>query len=217
MSIKVLLADDHGMFREGIRALLERHDDIEVVAEADDGRTAVRMARKLKPDVVVMDISMPDTNGVEATRQICRRSRRVKVIALSMHSDKRFVARMLEAGAAGYLLKDCAFDELVQAVRAVVEGHRCLSQAIADTVIDDYVRGAAPHETGLLSVLSPREGEVLQLLAEGVAAKQIAARLHVSPSTIETHRGRIMQKLDLHSIAALTKFAVREGLTSPDP
>lgn len=214
MSLKILLADDHEIVRSGLRALLEKQDDIQVVAEADNGRDAVRLARELKPTVVVMDVSMPDLNGVEATRQILKRRPEVKIVALSMHSERRFVAEMLKAGARAYLLKDCAYDELVGAIRTVAGGQAYLSPAIVGIAVESLVHGTTPAESPVSTVLSARQREVLQLVAEGLASKQIAARLHVSTKTVETHRQHIMDRLDLHSVADLTKFAVREGLTS---
>lgn len=214
MSIKVILADDHQILREGLRSLLEKEEDIEVTGEAENGRTAVRLARQLKPDVVVMDVSMPDLNGMEAAQRIHTEAPRTRVIGLSMHSDRRFVTEMLRAGASGYLLKDSAFGELTRGIRAVVAGHRYLSPSIGEGIIDDYINH--PDSSGGLipSALSGREREVLQLLAEGHSAKEIAFQLHVSVKTAETHRRHIMTKLDVHSVAELTKLAVREGLTS---
>jgi DNA-binding NarL/FixJ family response regulator len=210
MKTRVLIADDHRIVREGLRGLIEKDADLEVVAEAEGGREAVRLAGELAPDVVIMDVSMPDLNGMEATRQIAKTVPAAKVIALSMHSDRRFIAGMFSAGACGYLLKDCAFDELVRAVRAVAAGGAYLSPAVAGTVLKDYAGNAA----GPASELSPRQREVLQLLAEGLATKEVAARLQVSVKTIETHRKQIMDKLGVRSVAELTKYAVREGLTS---
>ena len=214
MRLRLLLADDHGMFREGLRALLEKQTDIQVVGEAANGREAVRLARDLKPTVVVMDVSMPDLGGVEATRRILKRSPKAKVIALSMHSDRRFVVEMLRAGAQGYLLKDCAYDELVRAIRTVAGGRAYLSPRIAGVVLEDCVRSTAPEAAAPAPALTAREREVLQLLAEGHGTKQIARRLHVSTKTIDTHRHNIMNRLDIHSVAELTKYAVREGLTT---
>ena len=213
MRLRLLLADDHGMFREGLRALIEKQTDLEVVGEAANGREAVRLARDLTPTVVVMDVSMPDLNGVEATRRILKRSPKAKVIALSMHSDRRFVVEMLRAGAQGYLLKDCAYEELVCAIRTVAGGRVYLSPRIAGVVLEDCVRSAAP-EAAPASALTARQREVLQLLAEGHGTKQIARRLHVSAKTIDTHRHNIMNRLNIRSVAELTKYAVREGLTT---
>jgi DNA-binding NarL/FixJ family response regulator len=214
MSIRVILADDHRIVREGLRSLLEKEKDIEVVGEAENGQTAVRLARRLNPDVVVMDISMPDLNGMEAAQRICAEAGRTKVIGLSMHSDRRFVTRMLKAGAAGYLLKDSAFETLAEAIRTVIAGRKYLSPSIGEGIIDDYIQHPDPSTGPVFSALSAREREILQLLAEGHSAKEIALRLHVSVKTVETHRRHIMKKLDVHSVAELTKLAVREGLTS---
>jgi two-component system response regulator NreC len=211
---KILLADDHRMVRAGLRSLLEAEAGLDVVAEADDGRTAVKLAAEVAPDVVIMDISMPDLNGVEATRQIrsAPEGESPKVIALSGHTDKRFTLEMLKAGASGYVLKDSAFEELAKAVRAVVADQIYLSPGVADVVVRDAVGG--PGHEPAFARLSPREREVLQLTAEGKAMKEIAAHLHVSIKTVETHRRNLMEKLNLHSVAELTKFAVREGMTS---
>jgi len=213
MSIKIILADDHKIIREGLRNLLEKQIDMEVVAEAENGRTAVQMAQELKPNVVIMDIAMPDLNGIEATRQIIAEVPSVKVIALSMHSNKQFVVEILKAGASGYLLKDCAFEELVRAVHVVVSNQTYLSPQIANIITKDYL-GHLPEDSSVFSILTTREREVLQLIAEGKTTKQIASDLYVSVKTIETHRLNIMNKLDAYSIAELTKYAIREGLTS---
>ncbi|MEN8232717.1 MAG: response regulator transcription factor [Thermodesulfobacteriota bacterium] len=216
MSIRVLIADDHKIMLAGLRSLLEKQTDFEVVGEADNGRKAVQMAQEKKPDVVVMDVSMPDLNGIEATNQIIESLPETRVIALSMHSDKRFVMGMLRAGASGYLLKDCASQELANAIDQVAGGKKYLSPEITGVVIDDFLLGGGSSEevATAASQLSPREREVLQLIAEGWSTKQIASHLYVSIKTIETHRRQIMKKLDLHSIADLTKYAIREGLTS---
>lgn len=214
MSIKVLLVEDHQLVREGFSSLLEKQDDIEVVAEAEDGRTAVRLARELCPDVVIMDVVMPGLNGIEAARQIVDELSSVKVVALSAHCDKRFVVEMLKAGAAGYLVKDCARDELAGAIRAVMANKAYLSPQVAGTVIEECVHGFPVTGTSVSSVLSAREREVVQLLAEGKSTKEIASCLHVSVKTVEVHRYRIMSKLNIHSMAELTKYALREGLTS---
>lgn len=214
--ITILLADDHKIIRDGLRSLIEKQVDMEVVGEAEDGRTAVELTSKLTPDVVVMDIGMPDLNGIEATRQVVSTVQNVKVVALSMHSDKRFVSGMLKAGAVGYLLKDCAFDELTKAIKTVMAGHIYLSHNITGVVVEDYIQMAASTDFSSLSKLTPREREVLQLLAEGKNTKEIAYSLHVSVKTIETHRLRIMNKLDIRTIPDLVKLAIREGLTSLD-
>jgi len=214
MTIRVLIADDHTIMRAGLRSLLEKEDQIEVVAEAENGRKAVQLAVTHKPDVVVMDVSMPDLNGIEATSQVLESLPEAKVIALSMHTDKRFVMGMLRAGAFGYLLKDCASRELANAIVSVASNKKYLSPDIAGVVIEDSLYGGKPEGETVSSMLSAREREVLQLIAEGWSTKQIAAHLYVSVKTIETHRRQIMKKLDLHNIAELTKYAIREGLTS---
>jgi DNA-binding NarL/FixJ family response regulator len=212
MAIRVLLADDHQIVREGLHALLGAEEDLQIVGEAREGRSAVQLVAQLKPDVVIMDIGMPGLNGMEATRQILEAAPGVKIVALSMHSDRRFIEGMFKAGAAGYLLKDAAFEELARAVRTGDSGRPYLSPSIAAAVIDGYVNPAADAGSAV-DVLTPREREVLQLLAEGNSTKQIALSLGVSVKTIETYRSRLMEKLDLHSVAELTKYAVREGLT----
>jgi len=214
MSLRILLSDDHRIVREGLRNLLEKEPDMEVVGEAGDGRTTVRLARKLRPKVVVMDISMPDLNGIEATRQIITEVSGIKVLGLSMHSDKQFVVGMLRAGAAGYLLKECAFEELVQAIHCVVAHQTYLSPKVADLVRREYLSRLPETEFSTLSVLTVRERQVLQLVAEGKPTKYIASHLGVSVKTVETYRQHLTDKLGLHGIAELTKYAVREGLTS---
>jgi len=214
MSIRVLLGDDHRIVREGLRILLEKEPDIEVIGEAEDGHSTVELARKLKPQIVVMDITMPDLNGIEATYEITKEVPGVKVLALSMHVDKRFVEKMLRAGATGYLPKDCAYEELVRAVHTVASNETYLSPTIADMVRRDYLRQGPKADTSVFSILTLRERKVLQLMAEGKTTKAIASHLEVSVKTIETHRQHVMQKLNLHSLAELTKYAIREGLTS---
>lgn len=214
MSIRLLLADDHGLIRQGLCSLLEKQPEMKVVANTDDGRKALELVRELVPDIVIMDITMPSLNGIEATRQITREFPQIKVIALSIHSQRRFVADMLSAGAAGYILKECLFDELIQAIQAVAAGGRYLSPRIADVVVNDYVKRLSIDADSPLADLTSREREVLQLVAEGKSTKQIALELHVSTKTIEANRRQTMEKLNIHSIAELTKYAVREGLTS---
>jgi DNA-binding NarL/FixJ family response regulator len=216
MRIRILLADDHTIMQAGLRSLLEKEPDIEVVAEAQDGRTAVRLAKDLAPDIVIMDISMRGLNGIDATKQIMAETKGVKVIALSMHRDEQFVAGMLSAGAAGYLLKDCAAEELSYAIRAVLSNQTYLSPAVAAIVTKEYVRTLtlSQDEKPALSVLSAREREVLQLLSEGRPSRLIADALHLSVRTVETHRRQIMEKLGLHTVAELTKYAIRQGITS---
>ena len=217
MSTRILLVDDHKITRQGLRSLLENEQDMEVVAEAEEGRTAVRLAREMVPDVVIMDVSMPDLNGMEAARQIVGDCPDTKVIALSMHSDALFVTEMLKSGASGYLLKDCAFEELARAIRTVAAEKTYLSPSISGVVVNDYVHLLSKGESVDAEVLSSREREVLQLLAEGKSTKQIALRLHISAKTVETHRRQIMEKLDIHSVAELTKYAIRKGFTSLEP
>jgi len=214
MAIRILLADDHKIVRDGLRSLLQAEADLEVVGEAANGREAVRLAQELSPDVVVMDVGMPDLNGIEATRYIAGGPSGAKVIALSMHSDRRFVEGMLAAGATGYLLKDSAFEELARAIRAVAAGRTYLCPSVAGVVVQALVRASHAAQPARSPVLTPREREVLQLLAEGKSTKQIAGTLGVSVKTVETHRSRIMDKLDVHSVPELTKYAIREGLTS---
>jgi DNA-binding NarL/FixJ family response regulator len=214
MSIKILLADDHKIVRDGLRALIEKQQDMEVVAEAADGRTAVRLAKEMLPDVVIMDISMPDLNGIEAARQIVAGAPRVKIITLSMHSDSRFVKEVFKAGASGYLLKECAFEELARAIHTVAADQIYLSPRITHVVLNDYMSRLPMAEASVFSVLSAREREVLQLMAEGKTTKEIAYSLDLSVKTVEAHRQKIMEKSNIHSVAELTKYAIREGLTS---
>jgi DNA-binding NarL/FixJ family response regulator len=214
MNIRVLLVDDHAIIREGLRSLLEKQPEMEVVADTDDGRKAFDLVRELLPDIIIMDITMPGLNGIEATRRIVDEFPAVKVIALSIHSKRRYVADMLSAGAAGYILKECLFDELVQAIKAVAAGGRYLSPRIADVVVSDYVKRLSATADLPFEALKTREREVLQLVAEGKSTKQIALYLHLSSKTIEANRRQIMEKLNIHSVAELTKYAVREGLTT---
>ncbi len=212
--IRIILADDHQIVRQGLRILLEAEPDMEVIAEADNGRQVLRLAPALLPDVIIMDLSMPELNGIEATRQILAGASGVKVVALSMHSDSLFVLNMIKAGASGYLLKDCALEELVKAIRTVVAQKTYLSPGVSDIVIQDFVTGWQTTNTSAFSVLSAREREVLQLMAEGKSTNQIADGLCVSVKTVEAHRKQVMSKLGIHSVAELTKYAIRQGLTS---
>jgi len=214
MAIQVVVADDHQIMRAGLLSLLSGQSGIKVIGEAENGRRAVEMARELKPDVVVMDVSMPDLNGMEATRQLVGSDSTIAVIALSMHSDKRFVIGMLQAGASGYIVKDCASEELVNAIDTVAAGKKYLSPEIAGLVIDDCVSRSTGDGEKTLPQLSAREREVLQLVAEGWSTKDIAAHLYVSIKTIETHRRQIMKKLEIFNVADLTKYAIRQGFTS---
>jgi DNA-binding NarL/FixJ family response regulator len=212
MTTRVLLADDHKILRQGLQTLLQNEPDIEVVGQADNGRGAIELAKELRPDVVIMDVAMPDVGGVGATRELVNAVPTAKVVALSMHSDRRFVTGMLSAGASGYLLKDSAFEELALSIRAVMRGELYLSAGITGVVVDELVGPRLATEP----LLSTRETEVLQLLAAGKSTADMARELGVSVKTIETHRRQIMHKLGLHSVAELTKYAVREGLTSLD-
>jgi DNA-binding NarL/FixJ family response regulator len=212
--IRIILADDHQIVRQGLRILLEAETDMQIVAEADNGRKVLKLAQELLPDIVIMDLSMPELNGIEATRQILSGAPEVKVIALSMHSDSLFVLNMIKSGASGYLLKDCALEELVKAIRAVVDDKTYLSPGVSDIVIRDFVTGWQTTNSSAFSVLSPREREVLQLMAEGRTTNQIADGLCVSVKTVEAHRKQVMTKLGIHSVAELTKYAIRQGLTS---
>jgi two-component system response regulator NreC len=214
MRILIILADDHKIVRDGLRSLIEKEDDMEVVAEAEDGRTAVLLAIQLSPHVVLMDIAMPGLNGIEATRQIIAAVPQCKVIALSMHADKRYIMEMLRAGASGYLLKNSAFEEVAGAIRTALDNKTYLCPTVSEIVIDDYVQQLHLGDCTVFSLLSAREREVLQLLAEGNSMAQIADWLHLSVKTVETHRQHIMEKLNTRSVAELTKYAIREGLTS---
>lgn len=213
MSIRVFLADDHRILRDGLRALISREADVEVIGEAADGRSAVEQVLRLSPDVVVADIGMPELNGIEATRQIVA-SRKSRVIMLSAYADKRYVMAALDAGAAGFVVKSGAGEALLHGVRAVHSGHMYLSPEVAASVVDASLAGSAPAPASAWTVLSAREKEIVQLLAEGRTSKEMARRLGICDKTVETHRRNIMKKLDLHSVAELTKYAVREGLTS---
>jgi DNA-binding NarL/FixJ family response regulator len=209
--IKVLLADDHAVVRDGLRVLLEAQSDISVVENAANGRQAVRLALQLHPDVVVMDIAMPELNGIEATQQIHDASPSTQVLILSMHSTTEHIFRALRAGARGYLLKDSAGTEVVDAVRAVHAGRRYLSQKIASTVLDDYI--SERHRSSPLDSLSPRERQILQLVAEGKSSAEAAALLFLSPKTVDTYRSRMMQKLSIGDLPTLVKFAIQHGVT----
>jgi two-component system, NarL family, response regulator NreC len=215
--IKILLADDHQIVRDGLRSLLEKEHNFQVVAEAENGRRAVDLAMEFLPDVVVIDVTMPELNGIEATRLILKASPRCKVIALSMHSDKRYVTRALKAGALGYLLKDCAFDELLKAIRTVLNNRIYLSSEINEVVVKEYLEKIEKSEQPAFFILTNREREIVQLIAEGNTTKEIAAILNISVKTVETHRQRAMDKLKIDSIAGLTRFAIREGLVSLEP
>jgi DNA-binding NarL/FixJ family response regulator len=216
MSIRLLLAEDHRIVREGLAALLLREPDLDLVGEAADGTELLKLARELRPDLVITELSMPGLNGMEAMRRIRAEVANVQSHCLSVHDEKQLVAAVIDAGAAGYLLKDCAFAELVRAVRAAVAGQVYLSPAIAGIVVEGYRAKRADAVESAFSQLTAKEREIVQLLAEGHSTKEIAARLSVSSKTVGTHREHIMGKLQLHSIAQLTRYAIREGLTSLD-
>jgi DNA-binding NarL/FixJ family response regulator len=206
--IRILLADDHAVVRRGFGRILAAHADMEVVGEAGNGREAVELAEELKPDVVVMDVSMPELNGIEATRRLMKAAPRVRVLALSMHKDSVYVREILRAGAQGYLLKDASDDDFINAVRAVGQGQGYISPAVSEAVLSDYRR----HVSDPIDLLTSREREVLQLIAEGKTNKEIAGALHLSVYTVDAHRGRIMEKLNLHSSGEIVRFAMRNGL-----
>jgi len=212
--ISVIIADDHELLRSGIRSMIEKRSDMKVVAEAENGRTTLKLVQKLSPDIVIMDVKMPDLNGIEATRQVLDNSPGVKILALSMHSDKDFIREMLKAGASGYMLKDSAFSEVVNAIHAVVSNEVYLDPHIAKIVTEDYVCNLSNNDSSIRSVLTSRELEAIQLLAEGKSMKQAARILKVSIKTIESRRRNIMDKLGIDNIADLVKYAIREGLTS---
>jgi DNA-binding NarL/FixJ family response regulator len=206
--IRILLADDHALVRQGFRMILEAQPDMEIVGQAGNGREAVELASKLHPDVTVMDVAMPELNGIEATRRITTVSPRTRVLALSMHKDSMYVREILRAGARGYLLKDSGDADLVAAVRAVAKGDGYISPSVSGAVLSDYRR----HVTDPLDLLTSREREVLQMIAEGKTNKEIATSLGLSVYTVEAHRGRVMEKLNLHSTGELVRFALRNGL-----
>jgi DNA-binding NarL/FixJ family response regulator len=216
MCIKVLLADDHKLLRQGLYSMLEKEKDIKVVAQAQNGREAVLLSNSLNPDVVILDINMPDLNGIDAAKQISSGDNNVRIIALSIHSTKRFVTGMLNAGAMGYLVKQCAYEELAIAIRAVADNKSYLSPQIHNVVVSEYASSSSKDEDSILSMLSQREREVLQLIVEGVKSADIAARLFVSVKTISSHRGQVMKKLNINSVAQLTRLCISEGLISAD-
>ena len=211
-ALRILLADDHTVVRQGLRKVIEERPEWQVVAEAGDGREAVRLVEQFRPDVAVLDVAMPLLNGIEATRQITRRAPQTRVLVLSMYSDEAYVTQMLKAGATGYLLKDSADVDLLQAVQAVSQGKSFFSPAVARLMSDDYARQRGENAVDRYESLSDREREIFQLVAEGKTNKEIAALLFISPSTVETHRARIMDKLDLHSAAEIVLHAVRRGV-----
>ncbi|KQU76000.1 MULTISPECIES: response regulator transcription factor [unclassified Rhizobacter] len=216
MGIRIVLADDHRIVRDGLCALLSREKDIELIGQADDGLGAVRLARELRPDIVVTDVSMPGLNGVEATRRIRADEPSVRVLCLSVHAESRMVLAVLEAGASGYVLKDCSYDELALAIRKAMSDQIHLSAELVGLVVKEVRSRGQPPSAGSTAALTPREREMVQLLSEGLSTQQIADRLHVSIKTVATHREHVMQKLDISSLAELTRYALCEGLSSLD-
>ena len=214
--ISVILIDDHVIMRDGLRQLLEAESDIEVIGEANNGRDAVKLALKKTPDIVIMDIAMSDMNGIEATRQINTENPKIKIIALSMHSERQIVVGILRAGASGYLLKDSTSIELVEAIRTVHLGRKYLSQKISDIVLQEISDVKKDTDEIGVDLLTNRECEILQLISEGNSTKRIAEVLFISPKTVESHRANIMEKLNIHNIPELTKYAIRAGITSLD-
>lgn len=216
MSISVIIADDHKIIRDGLKILLNKEIDIEVVGEAENGREAVRITSEKRPDIVIMDIGMPIMNGIEATRQIVKEIPDTKIITLSMHYDKQYVKGMFASGAKSYLLKDCAGEELAIAIRTVYEGNTYISQDITNTVIEGYADIQDVSNSRIKTELTNREKEILQLLTEGLSTKQIAGELYISVKTVEAHRANIMGKLNIHNLPELTKYAIRNGFTFVD-
>ena len=214
--LKILIVDDHKLMREGLAELIRHEDGMSVVGEAESGIMAVRLACELNPDIVLMDIEMPDLNGIEAARQIRKEAPEVKIIALSMHEDRRFVRQMFGAGARGYVLKGSAFEELAIAIRTVASGHIYANLNLSDMLLTDYIKELSDTTKPIASLLTARERMVLQLLAEGNGNKEISVKLNVSVTTIDSHRKHIMDKLGLHSIAELTKYAIHEGMVSAE-
>ena len=212
--MRILIVDDHGIVREGLKSLLQKQPDMEVVGEGQDGQIAIELAEQLSPDTIIMDMSMPNLNGAEATRLILRHNPNIKVIILSMHSDRHIVKETLEAGASAYVLKSNLFDEMLRALETVAQGGRYLSPRITDVVIDDYVSRSTKGKSAEKPKLTSRDRQIVQLVSEGKTIKEIARMLHISPKTADSNRRRIMSKLCFTSVAELTKYAIREGLTS---
>ncbi len=212
--VRILLADDHALVRAGMKSLLESTEGFEVVAEASNGREAVRLARTIGPDIALLDIAMPELNGLDAARRLAAESPGVKVLILSMHADAGYVREAMQAGTAGYVLKDASVDELELAIRAALRGERYLDPRVSKHVIEGYVRGLQAEEPG--PALTPRQREILQLIAEGRSTREIAERLHLSVKTVETHRAQLMDRLDIRDVAGLTRYAIRIGLVSDE-
>ena len=216
MSTRIVLVDDHQIVRVGLKSLLERETGFQVVGEAGDGREALTVVKELAPDVVIMDIAMPGLNGIDATIRVRADHPQVKIIILSMHLERAYIVETLKAGASGYLLKERAVDELVHAIRAVTAGRKYLSPGVTDIVLQGYLEADIDLPNSAFSQLTEREREVLQFIAEGTTIKEIAELLHLSPKTVETHKGRIMERLNIRTVAGLTRYAIRHGLTTAD-
>lgn len=214
MNIKIMVVDEHKILREGLATLIAKQPNMEIVGEATDGREALDLVKKNTPDLILMDVTMPNLNGIEATRQIKSKNPEIEIIALSLHSDRRFVLGMIGAGASGYLIKQCTFDELVLAINTVMAGKKYLSPEISNILVEEFARKDSKEKAIIDSKLTPREKEILQLLAEGKNTKEIASNLSISVKTVETHRRHIKRKLKTSSVAELTKIAIKEGLTS---
>lgn len=216
MAVRILLVDDHKMFRQGLCAMLKEQPDMDVVGEAEDGATAIRLARELKPDFIIMDVDMPGMNGIDAARRILPEMPNIKLVALSTYLKKAFIIEMLKAGASGYILKEQAFDELIEAIKTVISGETYLSTKATSIIVDDYVQSCHRRDAPSKKALTEREYEVLKLFAEGKPSKEIALLLDISIQAVDASRRRIMQKLDIQSFADLVKYAIRKGLTSID-
>jgi two-component system response regulator NreC len=214
--MRILIAEDHGIVRQGLSRLIDSQDDMEVVGEAEDGLMVTQLAEQLSPDVILMDISMPNLNGVDATHLILEKNPNIRIIALSVHHDIHFVNEMLKAGASGYVLKSSLFEEVLQALCAVKAGEHYLSPKITEVILDDYIPYISKIEKTAKEHLTERERRIVQMLAEGMSTKQISLQLHVSPKTADANRRRIMNKLSISNIAELTKYAIREGITSTE-
>lgn len=214
--MNIIIVDDHGIIREGLKRLIHEHPDMEVVGEAGDGRTAIKLAEELTPDLILMDISMPDMNGIEAARLILKQNPAIKIIALSMHSEKRFVIEMLKTGALGYILKSYLFDEVLKAIEVVRKNDYYLSPQITDVIVENCISKQSLPAKQLTDSLATREREIIRFVAEGLTIKQIALRLNISPKTVDANRRQVMAKLGINNIAQLTKYAIREGLTTSE-